>query len=1334
MSETSVLSDTKRLLLQKMLRGETKVSDDDESVRSRLPGTPVPISQEQKSVWLHSAMAANGTLYNESVTIHRKGAFSIEVMQRTLQEILRRHESWRTSFALVDGEILQTIQSDLPIDIPVVDLTGLPKADRDAAALEIATDDARKPFELTKAPLFRMTAVKISDDEHRLYLTLHHIIFDGVSLYQIVVPQLAQIYDAFAAGRRPNLAESKLQYGDYAVWRERQASGEVVSKQLDYWRRALRGHLPTLQLPTDRPRPPIPSYRGSMEVFSLSSELTEALKALSRKQGVTLYILLLAAFKSLLHRYTGQDDIIIGGVTDARRRPELQNVVGYFLNSLALRTQPSGDLPFCDFVLRTRDAVTGALDASNVPFDRIVRDIQPKRDPSLHPLFQVFFSVQPPAPRLGESWDLTQMDVVVGAAKFDLYLEIDERPDGLIGRFLYSTDLFDVGTIRRMIEHWRTILEGVVQDESCELGQLPMLTPTEMHEALVDWNATAQAVPPLALHEWFEQTARGTPNAIAVISSAQSWTYGDLENRAVALAARLQEAGSKKGTLTAIGMDRSFDMVAGLLAILKTGGAYLPLDVSFPPERQSLILDDARPSVLLTQRDLVGMLPQSTARTILCDDDVEPEKDLSKVDVEPDDLAYVLYTSGSTGKPKGVEVTHRAVVNLLASMQRRPGFDANDRMLAVTTLTFDIAALEIFLPLVSGGRLIVADRDSAVDPNRLSKLIRDSECTEMQATPATWRMLLEANWSGQSGMKVLCGGEALSRDLADKLLARCHSLWNLYGPTETTIWSTIHKVEPGEGPVAIGKPVANTKIFILDERGNPAAVGVPGELLIGGAGLSRGYLNRKTLTTERFVGRSVAPGERLYRTGDIARYRADGVIECLGRTDNQIKVRGFRVEVEEIEAYLQKHTNVSAAAVKAWPDASGENSLIGYIVVRREPAPSSPELRKYLQQSLPDYMIPPRFVMLPALPTTPNRKIDRNALPEPTGLNPNLPIVEPRTDIEVRLAAIWKDILGVPAVSANDNFFDLGGHSLLVVHLLHRIEAEFGRVLSIASIFHTPQLHKLAALLGETTETSRLPRLIAVQPKGSRPPIFWIDDCEAIRPLAEALGPDQPFFNIMLGSVASTDLTPRFTDIAADVARILRVQARGPFILGGYCTHGLLAYEVASQLRAQGQKVELVIMLDSRHPQEFIDYLEQRPWLAHKLNRLMYHSNEFLCLRGPSLRRHVRNWLVGFLQRLPSGLAPSRFRRPTREVRLDNAALDYRPLPYAGNVTLLQPRRRPDLIDYRSAWKGLLQDRLVIKETSGNHETFIEYPNLSELAACINASLLQVTRPVIRME
>ncbi len=1329
MNPTAELSDAKRLLLQKMLSGGAATAAAAvDSVTPRQKGEVPPLSLEQGHVWLHSSMAPDLPLYNEPITIHRRGPFDLAVMERSFNEILRRHEIWRTAFAVEGDRVAQIVHPDLTIRLPLVDLTGLPESEREAEALRIATEEARKPFDLGQAPLFRAQILKLADGDHRLYLTLHHIIFDGVTIYRVIVPELSAIYEAFAQGKPSPLPEPALQYGDYALWRERDAASPSMKRQMDYWRRELSGKLPVLQLPSDRPRPATLSYRGSMETFSLPRALTDTLQAFSLKEGATLYMTLLAGFKAMLHRYTGQEDILVGGVTDTRRRPELENVIGYFLNSIVLRTRPKADLPFRDFVRQTRDTVLGALGASDVPFDGLVRELHPRRDLGAHPLFQIFFSIEPPVPSFAEGWDLTQMDVTIGTAKFDIYLELDERPEGYIGRFMYSTDLFDAATIRRMIGHWQTLLEGAAADPDCTLARLPLLTAVERRQLLVGWNATQQPVPQANLHEAFKAQAQRTPSAVAVECEGSAWTYRQLDRRATLLAARLRQAGVEKGTLVGLCLERSLDMVAGLLAILKTGAAYLPLDPAFPKERLALIVEDAEPDLLLAQRSTSGLLPQSYAGIVLCDEESSEAPELQEEHwpaIGGDDLAYVLYTSGSTGKPKGVEIPHRAAMNLLASMQREPGFGADDILLAVTTLSFDIAALELFLPLISGGRVVIAPRDIATDPTLLAELIHQSRCTVMQATPATWRALIEEGWSGSRGLKILCGGEALPRDLADKLLARSASLWNMYGPTETTIWSAVHKVEAGAGPVPIGRPIANTTAYILDPHGQPAPVGVPGELLIGGAGVADGYRHRAKLTAERFVGGAVAPGERLYRTGDLARYRPDGVIECLGRTDNQVKIRGFRVEPEEIEAHLARHPQIAAAAVKAWPDSSGESSLAGYIVARSASAPNAADLRQFLRQTLPDYMVPSRFVTLPALPMTPNRKVDRNALPAAKAPAPQLVFAEPRGDAERRLAAIWKDVLGVGNVSAHDNFFDLGGHSLLLTRLLRRIELEFGRRLPMAAAFNMPTLQAMAALIAKVGSEKTVSRTVAIQPKGTRPALFWLNGGANFHPLAQALGPDQPFIDVPLDLPpgASLEHPPRLEDVAADMVSAIRAtQPEGPYCVGGWCTAGILAFEVATQLTAQGETVGLLALAHTTNPV----YYRKLTDFDVELSKFKLYVREFLRLHPRQMGRFALHRLLGIVRRVNEPWLPGEARQPEANKILDLSALGYVPKPYAGDAVLFQPEARPDIYDHWPAWVDVMRGKFAAIDIPGTHMSMLHQPNVPALAGHLNRMLRRV--------
>jgi amino acid adenylation domain-containing protein len=1325
MSDTAQLSEAKRLLLQKMLAGgNAPRAESVPSVTPRTPGTAAPISAEQMNVWVHASMAQDVPLYNEAITIHRRGPLDVALLERSFDEILRRHESWRSSFALIDGEVMQIVAPECHISLPLTDLSTLPPDEREAEALRLAIADARKPFDLAQAPLLRGHVIRMAAEEYRIYLTLHHIIFDGVSLYQVMVPELAAIYASYEAGTTHALPAPPLHYGDYALWRRHRLESGALDKQLGYWRERLSCELPVLQLPTDRSRPDNFAYHGAMETFALSGALTEQLKALAKAEGVTLYMVLLAAYKVMLHRYSGQDDVIVGGVTDTRRRPELQSLMGYFLNSVALRSRPQADKPFHAFLKEVRDTVLGALDASDAPFDHVVRTVKPKRDASRHPLFQVLFSIQPPMPEFGGGWDLTQMDVTVGTAKLDLYLELEERAEGLIGRFLYSTELFDVETIRGMIGHWTTLLEGIVADPATTLAHLPLLTVAESQQILRDWNATQRDIPQSTLPHWFAATTQSQPDTTAIVFGDVSWSYRTLDQRANALAARLSLAGVGADSLVAVALERGPDMIASLLAIAKAGAAYLPLDPALPAQRFSFIIEDARPAALLTQRDLKEIVPTVGMPVILCDDNTaagdEPAREILAT---PDSLAYVLYTSGSTGKPKGVKILHRALVNLLTAMQEKPGFTRGQSLLAVTTLSFDIAALELFLPLVSGGTVILADRETVSDPPLLAALIAGARPNMMQATPATWRGLIESGWRGAKDTTILCGGEALSRDLADQLLPRCAALWNMYGPTETTIWSTVERVTAGCERIAIGRPIANTSIYILDASGNPVPAGVTGEIHIGGTGVADGYHYRDALTCERFVERTVAPGERLYRTGDLGRFRRDGTIECLGRTDHQVKIRGFRVAIEEVEGALAAHPRIIAAAARAWPDGSGEHSLAGYFVSPAEPVPSAAELRRFMRQSLPDYMIPSRFVRLAELPMTPNRKIDRNALPEPESNVVAIAPAAPQTEHEAKLAEVWKDVLGISAIGRNDNFHDLGGHSLLMAKLLARIEKKFERRLSMASIFQAPTLKAMAALLSEPVAPPAS-RLVPIQPEGTRPPLYWLFGGATVRPLAHALGEDQPFFGVALDHAEEQRLATatNLAEFAAPLIKAIReAQPTGPYYIGGWCTAGILAYEVARQLMEEGAEVGLLVMVHSTNP---VHYRRISP-RKMRASKIRHHLAALMRLDGAARWRYAVDRFRGMMEGMRDRFRPPHAVEDVLWIGsvLDNAALHYETPLYAGDVALFQPADRPDVLDYRQGWREVVRGAFATFEIPGGHRTMLEEPYVAELGARMNACL-----------
>ena len=1321
MTSKPALSDAKRQLLERMMRGEGR-----EQAAPVPPVTPrpadaaIPLSADQRQIWLHASMAPEAPLYNESITIHRFGSFDLDAMKRAVNEILRRHESWRTGFEMVDGELVQIVHPHQPLDVPVSDVSHLPEAERDAAALAIGSEDARAAIDLADAPLFRARVVKLAEDNHRLYFTLHHIIFDGVSIYRVIVPELAALYDAFAAGKPSPLPEPVLQYGDYSVWQQGYLESAPVRRQLDHWRTALAGAPTKLELAGDKPRPVERTHAGSMEVFNIPLELTEALKDLSRRQGVTLYMTLLAGYKAMLHRYSGEDDIVVGGVTDLRRRPELEQLVGYFLNTMALRSKPRGEVSFKDFLGEVRDSVLGALGASEVPFDMVVREMKIRAEPGAHPLFNLLFSIEPPVDPFPEGWDLTQMDVVVGAAKFDLYLELDERPDGMIGRFLYSTEVFEPATIRRMIGHWLTILEHVVTDPACRLSDLPLLTADERARMLTQWNDTARDLPTDSLPRMIAAHSAVRPDAVALIAGDQSLTYAELDREAARIASRLRAAGVKPGSLVGVLMNRSPQTVAGLLAILRLGAAYLPLDPGFPTVRLEHIVADAAPDTLLTESALATMLSPRDCRLVLAEGPADGKAPPIAA-IDGDDLAYVLYTSGSTGQPKGVEISHRALLNLLVAMADEPGFAADDSLLAVTTLSFDIAMLEIFLPLLRGGRLILASRDDALDPDQLMALIASSRPSVMQATPATWRALIESGWPGDRNLKILCGGEALSRDLADQLIACSGALWNMYGPTETTIWSTVQKVEPGSGPVAIGRPIANTVTYVLDAGGQQVPVGVIGELYIGGAGVARGYRGRPDLTAERFGEKPVAPGVRLYRTGDLARFDSDGTLFCLGRTDNDEKIRGFRIAVEEVEGALNNHPAIAAAAVRSWPDESGNRYLAAYLVGHDETIPSVGALRDHLAAILPDYMIPSRFEQLAELPMTPNRKVDRKALPEPGDAVAVADFAPPEGKAEEQLAVIWRDVLGVERIGRHDSFFDLGGHSLLVTRLLRRVETEYGRKFSMATFFQSYRLAAMAARLEQGEPLDRF-GAVAIQPLGARPPVLWLEGGPTFLPLAQAVGLDQPFLGVPIDvMLEAAGESADFIECARQMVEIIRqVQPSGPYYVGGWCTAGILAYEVGVQLRAAGEDVPLLLLAHSTNPTEF--YRIGRVRLV--FSKLRYHFDQWRRQPASERGRYMRDRLGAILVALR--LRASEVSEVPRVLRaaLDRAAYDYRPSAYGGDVALFQPAERPDVLNSVPGWKPLISGRFASHEIRGTHSSMLLPPHVESFGDAMREELI----------
>ncbi|MFM1990402.1 MAG: hypothetical protein RJA99_3359 [Pseudomonadota bacterium] len=1033
----------------------------------------LPLSHAQQRLWfLHQYEAARAS-YNIVARLNVTGAgVSAEALSRVLRRLVERHEPLRTAFRTSDGVAFQEVRPASMVPVQFVDLSevSMPEAERRAAAC--LQQDAATPFDLSSGLMLRAVLVRLGASRHVMQLTLHHIASDGWSM-GVVVREVAQIYSAQLAGESDALPPLPVQYVDYAAWQRERLSGALLETHLAFWRRQLEGVPARLELPTDRPRPVHQTFAGASVDFRIAPPLSERLRELAEDHGATLFMVLQAAFAVLLHRYSGQCDICIGTPVAGRPRAELEGLVGCFVNTLALRYRIEPALTFVAFLEAAKSTVLEAFAHQELPFEKLVEELRPVRNLSHSPYFQVLFALQN-APRHkleipGIAFD--SVPLASQTANFDITCSLTESDEGLEGRLEYNTDLFDDGTIGRFARHYEELLKSISEDPETTLQNLRLLSAQEEQQILVEWNSTQFDYPrDTPVHQLFEKQVQRDPGAVAVVYEGVHLTYGDLDERANQLARHLRSLGVSADVLVGLCLERSLDLLVGLLATLKAGGAYVPLDPSYPAERLKYMLLDSSPKVLLTQERLFAQLPPSEA-TVLCVDRDWPvvaghrKDDLENL-VGPDNLAYVIYTSGSTGRPKGVAVRHGGLANFLHSMRCEPGLCRDDAVVCLTSLSFDIAALELYLPLIVGARVVLAGSALAQDPQRLCRLLEQHQVTLVQATPSTWHLLMEVGWSPDRPVKVLCGGEALPVSLMRRLAERFGGVWNMYGPTETTVWSSLAFLNSDAGVPTIGRPIANTRLYVLDRQMSPVPVGVAGELYIGGDGLARGYLNRPELSAERFVADPFgAAGGRLYRSGDLARFRADGSVEYLGRIDDQVKLRGFRIELGEIESLLEAQPSVERAAVLLREDTPGDKRLVAYLVARGEP-PDRDTLSAAISRQLPAYMVPHTYVVLAALPMTPNGKLDRRALPAPDDRRRERRAnMEPCTPLEVMLAGLWRRILRLDVIGRHDDFFELGGHSLLVLQLSARITEETGREVPMTELFRCSTLVEQAALL-----------------------------------------------------------------------------------------------------------------------------------------------------------------------------------------------------------------------------------------------------------------------------
>lgn len=1040
----------------------------------------IPLSHGQERLWFIDQLEHGNSIYNRPVFIRLKCGLNVAVLEQCLNEIIRRHEILRTTFPAVNGQPLQVVSPFQPLALSVTDISGLPEGERESEVRRQATDEAVLSFGLGRGPLIRTRLLRLGENEHILFLTMHHIVFDGWS-EGVLFQELAILYESFSKGQPSPLSELPIQYADFAVWQRQWLQGEKFDSQLSYWKRRLADAPAVIELPTDRPRPPVQTYRGAKQSLVLSQALTNGLKAISRAEGTTLFMTLLAAFQTLLHRYTGKDDIIVGSPVAGRNGAEVEGLIGFFVNTLILRTDLSGDPGFRELLGRVRKLAVEAYAHQDVPFEKLVEELHPERSLSHSPLFQVMFAFQNASVMslTPAGLSVNFLEVERETAIFDLSLLMVDEANSLKATIEYNTDLFDAATISRMRGHFHNLVEGIIANPEQRLSDLPMLTDAEKQQLLVDWNDTTKDYThDKCIHELFESQVERSPDAAAVIFQNHELTYRELNRRANQLAHYLRKLGVGPEVIVGICMERSIEMVLGLLAILKAGGAYMPIDPDYPKDRTTFMLEDSAAAVLLSQQRLIEHLPHHIVRVIPLDTEWETiaregkENPVSGVTTE--NLAYVIFTSGSTGTPKGAMNTHRGIRNRLLWMQDTYELTEADRVLQKTPFSFDVSVWEFFWPLLTGACLVVARPGGHQDSGYLVELIAEQNITTLHFVPSMLQVFLEQESLDILSClrRVMCSGEALSFELQERFFSRLDAeLHNLYGPTEASIdvsfWSCKRAVK--QQTVPIGRPIANTEIYLLDSHLQPVPVGIPGELYIGGDGVARGYLNRPDLTAEKFVPNPLSnnPGARLYQTGDLARHLPDGNIEFLRRIDHQVKIRGFRIELGEIEAALGEHPAVREAVVLAREDTPGDKRLVAYVVAKQKPVSLITELRSSLRSKLPEYMVPSAFVFLDALPLTSNGKIDRRNLPRPDQSRPELEssFVAPRTPVEELIAQIWAEVLKLDQVGIHDNFFELGGHSLLLTQVASRIQQAFQVLLPLRILFEAPTIADLSAAI-----------------------------------------------------------------------------------------------------------------------------------------------------------------------------------------------------------------------------------------------------------------------------
>ncbi len=1328
------------------------------------------LSFAQQRLWLLSKMEGPSPTYNMAIALRIWGLLDVLALEKAINEIIRRHEILRTTFVIMDDQPVQIFAPCLTISLRKIDLQHLQGDAQDNEAQRLIYEEARETFDLAQAPLLSASLLILSsgpqpESQHILLINMHHIVSDGWSL-DVFSQELSVLYDAFSRGQPSPLPDLLIQYADFAAWQRIWLQGDILDEHLAYWKHNLSGAPQLMELPADCPRSPVQMFLGDTVHFHISADLTQQLRSLSQRFGTTLYMTLLAAFAVLLGRYSAQDDLVIGSPIANRNFREIENLIGFFVNTLALRIDLSGNPRFRDLLTRVRDVAINAYEHQDIPFEMVVDALRPDRSLSYSPILQVMFVLRnaPPAAVKSIGRAVEYIEVENGTSKFDLTLYLTDTGQALDGLFEYNLALFKPETISRMIGHLQILLADLAADPDRRIGYLSLLGNAE-EKHLLDWNATRkESLRDVLYHQLFERQAEQTPDHIALVYEDQELTYGELNRRANQLANYLQGLGIGPEKLVGICMRRSLEMIVAVLGVLKAGGAYIPLDPSYPPERLEFMLRDTCISVLLTQDRVSEKLTFRAGPTICLD------KDWGAISSQPkgnpiclansDNLAYVIYTSGSTGRPKGVMVSHRGLGNISQAQIDTFGVSEVDRVLQFSSLSFDASVFEILMALGSGASLYLGSRDALLPGEPLAHFLKTYKISVVTLPPSVLAFLPSGNFPA---LRVItAAGEACPADIVETWASR-HRFFNLYGPTETTIWATSELCSLADVLPPIGHPIANTQVYLLDVHLQPVPVGVPGELYIGGIGLGRGYFNRPDITAEYFIPNpfSETPGERLYRTGDLGRYRADGRIEYLGRVDLQVKIRGFRIELGEIENILRQHSAIQEVVVVAHENMAGSRQLAAYFTTDRAPGPGKSELRSFLQTRLPDYMLPSAFVRLESIPHTPNGKVNRKLLPAPDKQIQRDLFIAPSTETEKILAGIWSDVLCLPEVSSNDNFFEAGGNSLLSVRVISRI-SQMGFSITLRQFLEDPTISGLAKAIqpGRREEIAEFAtrqrslltsysNLLRLQPKGSQPPIFWIHPsggsalCYA--PLAHHLGAEQPSYGIeAAGLYVDSPMDEDVPSMAEHYIQVIRqVSSDGPYRLGGWSFGGLVAFEMACQLTALGRAVDFLGLIDVYTPvcypdsdstvaaMHFVEWAEDLYQVPLDLS-----ADDFAQIPA-------EDYVSFILERMEARgldtmslevLAKSRNILPA--VIQMRAGKRYSPPTYRKKITIFRARdpelglferiHHPDIHDAALGWGRYTIDSIDVHLIPGDHQAIMTTPGVKFLADKINDCLQMI--------